>query len=105
MMERGVQWICKTGAYCFAIIVIGASGMAQVSDEKPPSGEAPKQKVDLSPQAVQAIHLKGQMLFMQKAAGSAKETICLVTAWYASDGTIQVVQLVRASGFPLVDQA
>jgi TonB family protein len=80
-------------------------------DTDPPSGvsaadpDVPRNKVHLSAQALQAIHLKGLMLGMQKAAGSAKVTSCLLSLWYADDGTIQVVQLLKASSFPLIDQA
>jgi TonB family protein len=73
--------------------------------EKSPNAEAPRQKVHLSDQAIQAIFLKGQMLWMAKAAGSAKSTTCLTSLWYGSDGTIHAVQLVKATGFPLIDQA
>src|SRR5271167_4655532 len=112
-MQRRVKWICQAGTYCFATILISASAMAQAPNATPPSdtvgrspsAEAPPEKVHLSAQAIQAIFLKGQMLWMQKAAGSTKDTVCLISLWYASDGTIQAVQLVRASGFPLVDQA
>jgi TonB family protein len=86
--------------YCLAMILAGASAVAQE-----PAEEATRQKVHLSPQALQAIYLKGQMLYLQKATGSAKETTCVISAWYADDGTIHAVQLVKGSGFPRVDQA
>jgi TonB family protein len=50
-------------------------------------------------------YLKGQMLYLQKTAGSAKEATCLLSLWYAGDGSIQAVQLAKESGFPLIDQA
>jgi hypothetical protein len=107
-----VKWICRAGAYCLAMTV-GAAAFAQAPVSTPPNdavggssgAEAPRQKVHLSAQAIQAIYLKGQMLWMQKAAGQAEVTTCLLSQRYASDGTIHAVQLVRASGFPLVYQA
>jgi TonB family protein len=111
--EHRVKWNCKAGACCLGVIV-SASAVAQAPDATQPSETvgrslsaeaAPRQKAHLSAQAIQAILLKGQILAMQKAAGSAAETTCLVSLWYASDGTIHAVQLVKASGFPLVDQA
>jgi TonB family protein len=65
----------------------------------------PHNKIHLSPQALQAIYLKGQILYLQKAAGSAQEATCLLSLWYSGDGSIQAVQLAKASGFPLIDQA
>jgi hypothetical protein len=111
-MEHRVKWNRKAGACCLAMIV-SVSAVAQAPDATPPSdtvgrspsAEAPRQKAHLSPQALQAILLKGQILAMQKAAGSATETTCLVSLWYAGDGIIHAVQLAKASGFPLVDQA
>jgi TonB family protein len=111
-MEHRVKWSCKAGACCLAMIV-SASAAAQAPDATPPSdtvgrspsAEAPGQKPHLTAQAILAILLKGQLLAIQKAAGSATETTCLVSLWYAGDGTIHAVQLVKASGFPLVDQA
>jgi outer membrane biosynthesis protein TonB len=111
-VKHRVKWNYKAGASCLAMIV-SASTVAQAPDATPPSdtgersssAEALHQKTHLSAQAIQAILLKGQMLALQKAAGSATETTCLVSLWYASDGTVHAVQLVKASGFPLVDQA
>ena len=110
-MGHRVKWNCKAGACCLAIMV-SAPAVAQAPDATPPSdtvGTSPsevlRQKIHLSAQAIDAILLKGQLLAMQKAAGSATETTCLISLWYASDGTIHAVQLVKASGFPLVDQA
>jgi TonB family protein len=100
-----VKWIGKATACGFAMIVTAAA-FSQAPDAISPSADAPPhQKVHLSAQAIQAIFLKGQMLWMQKAAESAKDTTCLISLWYGSDGIIQAVQLVNASGFPLVDQA
>jgi len=101
----------------FAVILVGASALAQAaigispSDTKPPTGvstpdfEVPRDKVHLSAQALQAIYLKGPVLYIQKAAGSAKEATCLLSLWFTGDGVIQAAQLLKASGFPLVDQA
>jgi TonB family protein len=102
----------KASACCLAII-ISASAVAQAPDATPPSNtvatsptaEPPRQHFRLSPQAIQAIFLRGQMLAMQQATGSATEAHCLLSLWYASDGIIHAVQLAKASGFPLVDQA
>jgi outer membrane biosynthesis protein TonB len=35
----------------------------------------------------------------------AKDAACLLSLWYTGDGTIQAVQLLKASGFPSIDQA
>src|ERR1700749_1183042 len=107
-----VKRICRAGACCLAVVVTVAA-VAQAPDATPPgdtvgrspSTDALHRTAHLSDQAVLAILLKGQILSMQKAAGSASDTTCLVSAWYGSDRTIQAVQLVKASGFPLVDQA
>jgi TonB family protein len=99
------------------VILVGALAFAQTaaampsSDTNPPSGvsatgtEVARNKVHLSAQALQAIYLKGQLLYMQKATGSAKEATCLLSLWYSGDGSIQAVQLAKASGFLLIDQA
>ncbi len=106
-----------TRGRCFAVILIGAIAIAQaiaamaLSDTNPPAGasaadlEVPRDKVHLSPQALQAIYLKGPVLWIQKAAGSAKEATCLLSLWFTGDGMIQAAQLAKASGFPLIDQA
>jgi TonB family protein len=62
-------------------------------------------KVHLSAQALQAIYLNGFRLGAQKAARSAKVTTCMLSGWYNDEGTVQVAQLVKASGLPMVDQA
>jgi TonB family protein len=102
---------------CLSEIFVGALAFAQTaaampsSDTNPPSGvsaadsDVPRSKVHLSAQALQAIYLKGQILYLQKAAGSAKDATCLLSLWYSGDGSIQAVQLAKASGFPLIDQA
>jgi outer membrane biosynthesis protein TonB len=108
---------CEAGGRCFAVILVGALAFAQTTaampsvDTNPPSGvsaadsEVPRNGIHLSAQTLQAIYLKGQMLYLQKAAGSAKEATCLLSLWYAGEGSIQAVQLAKASGFPLIDQA
>jgi TonB family protein len=90
----------RAGRYSLGLFLAGTAAFAQMPDE-----EAPHAKPHLSAQAIQAIHLKGYMLTMQKATGSAKEATCLLSLWYAGDGAIQAVQLAKASGFPLIDQA
>jgi TonB family protein len=65
----------------------------------------PHEKVLLSPQLIQTIQLKGLSLGMQKAAGSADRARCLISLWYTGDGVIRAAQLVKSSGFPLIDQA
>jgi TonB family protein len=65
----------------------------------------PRNKVHLSAQALQAIYLNGLRLGAQKAARSAKVTSCLLSVWYSDNGTVQVVQLIKSSGLPMVDQA
>jgi outer membrane biosynthesis protein TonB len=108
---------CEGGGQCFAVILVGALAFARtvaampLIDTNPPSGlspagsDVPWNEIHFSAQTLQAIYLKGQLVFAQKAAGSAKEVTCLLSLWYAGDGSIQAVQLVRASGFPLIDQA
>jgi TonB family protein len=108
---------CKLGARFFAMTLIGALAFARTaasmppSDTNPPSGvstadpEVARNKVHLSAQALQAIYLSGLRVGAQKAARSAKVTSCLLSAWYMDDGVVQVVQLVKASGLPMVDQA
>jgi TonB family protein len=100
-----------------AVILIGALAIAQAangispSDTSPPTGvstadpAAPRNKVHLSAQALQAIYLNGFRLGAQKAARAAKATSCMLSGWYNDEGTVQVVQLVKASGLPMVDQA
>ena len=59
-----------------------------LSDTNSPSGvstggpEVARTKLHLSPQAMQAIYLKGLILGAQKAARSAKVTSCLLSMWY-----------------------
>jgi TonB family protein len=106
--ENGGRWL--------AVILVGALAFARTaasmpsSDTNPPSGVSadpgvPRNTVHFSTQAMQAIYLKGPLLFMQKAAGSAKEATCLLSLWYTGNGSIHAVQLAKASGFPLIDQA
>lgn len=114
-MERRSS--CGTGGWTFALILVGAVAFAQsagatpTSDTTPPSAVsatdpgAARSKVHLSDQALQAIFLNGVKLGAQKAARSAKVTSCMLSGWYTDEGTVQVVQLVKASGLPLVDQA
>jgi hypothetical protein len=65
-----------------------------LSDTNSPSGvstadpEVARSKLHLSPQAMQAIYLKGLILGAQKAARSAKVTSCLLSMWYTDDGTV-----------------
>jgi TonB family protein len=54
---------------------------------------------------MQAIFLNGVRLGAQKAARSARVTSCLISGWYTAEGTVQVVQLVKVTGLPAVDQA
>ncbi|HTD74312.1 MAG TPA: energy transducer TonB [Steroidobacteraceae bacterium] len=102
---------------CFTVIFVGAFGFSQTaeamprSDTTPPSGVSaadfavPRDRVHLSAQALQAIYLNGLRLGAQKAAGSAKVTSCLLSVWYTDTGTVQVVQVIKSSGMPMVDQA
>jgi TonB family protein len=102
---------------CFTLIFVGAFAFAQKAEAMPPSDktplssvsaadlEVPRHKLHLSAQALQAIYLKGLMLGAQKAARAAKVTSCMLSGWYSGEGTVQVVQLVKASGLPMVDQA
>jgi len=109
--------ICETGAQCFAVILVAAIAFAQTADAMPLSDTNPpssvsaadpgvaRNKVHLSAQALQAIYLNGFRLGAQKAARSAKVTSCMLSGWYNYDGTVQVAQLVKASGLATVDQA
>jgi TonB family protein len=95
---------------CFAVILGGALAFTQTLEAIPqieslPDAQAPREKMHLSAQALQAIYLNGLRLGAQKAARSAKITSCLLSVWYTENGTVQVVQLVKASGLPMVDQA
>jgi TonB family protein len=108
---------CETGARFCAMILIGALTFARTaaampsSEANPPADvstadtEVPRNKVHLSAQALQAIYLKGLVLGAQKAARAAKITSCMVSLWYAENGTVQVVQLVKSSGLSMIDQA
>ena len=74
---------CGRRGQCFAMILVGASALAQTTTGIPPSDtnsstrasvvdfEVPRDQVHLSAQALQAIYLKGGVLYMQKAADSA----------------------------------
>ena len=76
---------CEAGGQFVAVILLGALAFAQTAaarpsvDTNPPSGvsgadsEVPRNNVHVSAQALQAIYLKGQILYLQKAAGSAKD--------------------------------
>jgi TonB family protein len=100
-----------------AVILVGALALAQSAQAMPPSDtnppsvvsaaapEAPRGKVHLSAQALQSIYLSGFRLGAQKAARAAKVTSCMLSVWYTDNGTVQVVQLVKSSGLPMVDQA
>src|ERR1700729_21667 len=108
---------CDRRGQRFAVILVGASALAQAAtgipptDTNPPSvvsaadPDAARSKVHLNDQALQAIFLNGVRLGAQKAARSAKVTSCLISAWYTDEGTVQVVQLVKASGLSMVDHA
>jgi TonB family protein len=96
----------------FAAVTFALTVEAMPSrDTDPPSGvpaadtKAPRNKLHLNDQAMQAIFLNGVRLGAQKAARTTKVTSCLMAGWYTDEGTVQVVQLVKASGLPMVDQA
>jgi TonB family protein len=102
---------------CFAVILLGALALAPSaqamlpSDTTPASNvsaadpAAPRNQLHLSSQAMQALFLNAVRLGVPKAARAAKVTSCLMSGWYTDEGTVQVVQLVKASGLPMVDQA
>jgi TonB family protein len=108
---------CLNRGRCFAVILLGALALAQSAQAMPPSDTNPpsvvfaadpgaaRNKVHLSDQALQAIFLNGVRLGAQKAARAAKVTSCMLSVWYTDNGTVQVVQLVKSSGLPMVDQA
>jgi TonB family protein len=101
----------------FAAVLLGVLAFAQItnamssSDADPPSsvgaadGDASHSKPHFSAQALQAMHLKGQQALMQIDTGSHQEVGCFLSLWYSGDGTIQAVQLAKASGFPSIDKA
>jgi TonB family protein len=113
------RWMLRSEACvrCFAVALAGAlafgqsAGATAPSDTDPPSAvSAPdpgavRNNVHLSDRALQAIFLNGVKLGAQKAARSAQVTSCRMAGWYADQGTVQVVQLVKSSGLPMVDQA
>jgi TonB family protein len=113
LLRRYSPWISV------ALIIAGFSGAFSFSQtlEAMPSGEAnpvsddsaadseTQHKSHFSAQALQAMFLKGQLALMQLDKGSAKEATCRLSLWYTGDGSIQAVQLVKASGFPSIDQA
>jgi len=111
------RFTCGTSGWCFAVTLLGALAFAQSAEAMPlsdtnPSAdvsaaapEAPRNRVHLSTQALQAIYLSGFRLGAQKAARVAKATSCILSIWYNDDGTVQVAQLVKTSGLPMVDQA
>jgi TonB family protein len=70
-----------------------------------PIGPAPIERIRLGPRLTQALRAMGLSLAAQNAAGSADRAGCLVSLWYTGEGTVQAAQLVRASGFPIVDRA
>jgi TonB family protein len=114
-MEHGLSR--GTRGQPFAVILIGAVAIAQsiaamaLSDTNPPTTvsatdtRAARNKLHLSDQALQAIFLNGVRLGALKTARAAKVTSCRISGWYTDEGTVQVVQLVKASGLPMVDQA
>jgi len=113
------RWMLRSEACvrCFAVALTGAfafgqsAGATAPSDTDPPSAVsatdpgAVRNNVHLSDRALQAIFLNGVKLGAQKAARSAQVTSCRMAGWYADEGTVQVVQLVKSSGLPMVDQA
>jgi TonB family protein len=98
---------------CFTVILVSAFAFAHTVEAVPQSdvagnassAQAPKEKVHLSAQALQAIYLSGVRLGAQKAARSARVTSCMLSLWYSAEGIVRVVQLIKASGLPMVDQA
>src|SRR5882757_9210061 len=106
-----------TSRRCFAVMLAGAIAFAQsaaampTSDTNPPSGVsatdpgAARNKVHLNDRALQAIFLNGVKFGAQKATRSAQVTSCRIAGWYTHEGTVKVVQLVKGSGLPMVDQA
>jgi TonB family protein len=108
---------CGWRGRCLAMILVGAltfahgAGALPWGDANPGSdasssdSEAPRNGVHFSAQTFQAMYLKGQMALMKEAEGSAKEVTCLLSLWYAGDGGIQAVQLLKGSGSVSMDQA
>jgi TonB family protein len=54
---------------------------------------------------IRALHAKADLLTLDPVARSSKHAQCMVSLWYAGDGTIHAAQLVVPSGLPVVDQA
>jgi TonB family protein len=65
----------------------------------------PNENPALSPQLTQALQLKGLDPTLRKSVGGAKDATCVVSVWYNAKGSILAAQLLRATGFPPVDQA
>jgi TonB family protein len=78
------------------------SGPATESAANPPMSQ---ENAKPSPQLLQALYLQGQLLGMEKAAGSAGRVSCLLGLWFTGDGVVRAVQLLQATGFPKIDQA
>jgi TonB family protein len=107
----------RTSARCLALLLVGSLAFAKIAgamssdDANSPTsvvaadGDASPNKPHFSAQALQAMHLKGQQALMQIDASSHQEVGCLLSLWYSGDGTIQAVQLARASGFTSIDKA
>jgi TonB family protein len=107
----------RTGGQCFALILVGSLAFAQIagamssdntnpsSGASAPDADGSSNKAHFSTQTLQAMHLKGQQALMQIDTGSHTEVGCLLSLWYSGDGTIQAVQLAKASGFTSIDKA
>jgi TonB family protein len=107
----------ETLVWFFAVALAGALAFGQLAGAMAPIGTDPpsavsamdqgavRNKVHLSDRALQAIFLNGVRLGAQKAARSAQVTSCRMAGWYTDEGIVQVVQLVKGSSLPMVDQA
>jgi TonB family protein len=95
------------GGACAFVFEPSAAAMPLNAASDAPGGDSEvlHNKIHLSPQALQAIYVSGIRLGALKVARAAKATSCMVSGWYSDEGTVQVVQLVKASGLPTVDQA
>ena len=113
----GYRFSWRGSGRWLAVIWVGALAIAEsalamssgeanaAADASAADSEVPRNGVHFSAETFQAMYLKGQAALMKEAEGSAKEVTCLLSMWYAGDGGIQAVQLLRGSGSSSIDQA
>lgn len=65
----------------------------------------PNDRTELTPQLSRQLAMHASDPLLRKAVGSADRAACLLSVWYDGEGTIQAIQIVRASGFSAIDHA